>query len=36
MDLYAVTVQTSRDKGSLYRTRSDVPGLPIPKGKFKG
>ena len=35
MDLYAVTVQTSRDKGSLYRARADVPGLPIPKGKFK-
>jgi len=36
MDLYAVTVQTSRDKGSLYRTRSEVPGLAIPKGQFKG
>ncbi|MGO9058999.1 MAG: SMP-30/gluconolactonase/LRE family protein [Candidatus Binataceae bacterium] len=35
MDLYAVTVQTSRDKGSLYRARAEVPGLPIPKGKFK-
>jgi D-xylonolactonase len=35
MDLYAVTVQTSRDKGSLYRARADVPGLPIPKGRFK-
>lgn len=33
-DLYAVTVQTSRDKGSLYRARADVPGLPIPKAKF--
>jgi len=35
MDLYAVTVQTSRDKGALYRARAEVPGLPIPKGKFK-
>jgi D-xylonolactonase len=33
-DLYAVTVQTRRDKGSLYHARVDVPGLPIPKGKF--
>lgn len=35
MDLYAVTVQSRRDKGSLYRARNEVPGLPIPKGKFR-
>ena len=35
MDLYAVTVQSRRDKGSLYRARTEVPGLPIPKGKFQ-
>lgn len=35
MDLYAVTVQSRRDKGSLYRARVEVPGLPIPKGKFQ-
>jgi sugar lactone lactonase YvrE len=34
-DLYAVTVQTRRDKGSLYRARADIPGMPIPKGKFR-
>ena len=36
-DLYAVTANNTNDralKGSVFRTRSDVPGLPVPKARF--
>jgi gluconolactonase len=36
-DLYAVTANNSNDralKGSVFRTRSDIPGLPVPKARF--
>jgi gluconolactonase len=36
-DLYAVTPNNSNDrtlKGTVFRTRSDIPGLPVPKSRF--
>ncbi|HVN90335.1 MAG TPA: SMP-30/gluconolactonase/LRE family protein [Candidatus Binataceae bacterium] len=36
-DLYAVTVNNTNDralKGSVFRTRCDIPGLPVPKSRF--
>jgi len=36
-DLYAVTANNSNDralKGTVFRTRSDIPGLPVPKSRF--
>lgn len=36
-DLYAVTPNNTNDralKGSVFRARSDVPGLPVPKARF--
>ncbi|HXZ88310.1 MAG TPA: SMP-30/gluconolactonase/LRE family protein, partial [Candidatus Binataceae bacterium] len=36
-DLYAVTANNSdnRDlKGTVFRTRSDIAGLPVPKARF--
>jgi sugar lactone lactonase YvrE len=35
-DLYVVTANNyQRDlKGTVFRTRSDIPGLPVPKAKF--
>jgi D-xylonolactonase len=29
-DLYVVTAQSRRMRGSIYRARSDIPGLPLP------
>jgi D-xylonolactonase len=37
MDLYVVTADNTEDesrKGTIFRTRSDVPGLKVPKAKF--
>jgi gluconolactonase len=37
-DLYIVTADNSDDptkKGTIYKTRSDIPGLPVPKARFK-
>jgi gluconolactonase len=37
-DLYAVTADNLEDKnkkGTIFRTRSDIPGLPVPKARFK-
>ena len=37
-DLYAVTANNSNDrelKGTVFRTRSDIPGLPVPKSRFQ-
>jgi xylono-1,5-lactonase len=37
-DLYAVTANNSNDRelrGTVFRTRSDVPGLPVPKARFQ-
>jgi D-xylonolactonase len=36
-DLYAVTVNNTNDralKGSVFRTRCDIPGLPVPNARF--
>ena len=36
-DLYAVTANNSNDralKGSVFRARCDIPGLPVPKSRF--
>jgi D-xylonolactonase len=36
-DLYAVTANNTNDralKGSVFRARSDIPGLPVPKAHF--
>jgi gluconolactonase len=36
-DLYVVTANNSdnRDlKGTVFRARSDIPGLPVPKARF--
>ena len=36
-DLYVVTADNSDDpnrKGTIFRTRADVPGLPVPKANF--
>jgi sugar lactone lactonase YvrE len=36
-DLYAVTANNSNDralKGTVFRTRSDIPGLPVPLARF--
>src|SRR5215472_10361386 len=36
-DLYAVTANNTNDralKGSVFRARSDIPGLPVPKARF--
>jgi D-xylonolactonase len=36
-DLYAVTVNNTNDralKGTVFRTRSDIPGLPVPNARF--
>jgi xylono-1,5-lactonase len=38
LDLYAVTANNSNDrglKGTVFRTRSDIPGLPVPKSRFQ-
>lgn len=37
MDLYIVTADNAEDagrKGTIFRMRSDVPGLPVPKARF--
>ena len=37
-DLYAVTANNSNNrelKGTVFRTRSDIPGLPVPKSRFQ-
>jgi xylono-1,5-lactonase len=37
-DLYAVTANNSNDrdlKGTVFRTRCDIPGLPVPKARFQ-
>jgi gluconolactonase len=37
MDLYVVTADNTGDvsrKGTIFRTRSDVPGLAVPKARF--
>jgi D-xylonolactonase len=36
-DLYAVTANNSNNrdlKGTVFRTRADIPGLPVPKARF--
>jgi gluconolactonase len=35
-DLYVVTANNDNRelKGTVFRTRSDVPGLPVPKARF--
>ena len=36
-DLYVVTADNTDDKakkGTIFRTRSDIPGLPVPKARF--
>jgi sugar lactone lactonase YvrE len=33
-DLYVVTGEDKSGKGAIYRSRSDVPGLPVPKARF--
>ena len=36
-DLYIVTADNLEDKakkGTIFRTRVDVPGLPVPKARF--
>lgn len=36
-DLYIVTADNTEDpnrKGTIFRTRSDIPGLPVPKARF--
>ncbi|MBV8771898.1 MAG: SMP-30/gluconolactonase/LRE family protein [Deltaproteobacteria bacterium] len=37
LDLYAVTANNSNNrelKGTVFRTRADIPGLPVPKSRF--
>jgi D-xylonolactonase len=37
MDLYIVTADNGEDanrKGTIFRTRTDIPGLPVPKAQF--
>jgi len=37
-DLYIVTADNAEDKakkGTIFRTRSEIPGLPVPKARFK-
>lgn len=37
-DLYIVTADNTEDKakkGTVFRTRSEIPGLPVPKARFK-
>ncbi|MBV8140327.1 MAG: SMP-30/gluconolactonase/LRE family protein [Deltaproteobacteria bacterium] len=37
LDLYVVTADNTDDKerkGTIFRTRADVPGLPVPRAKF--
>jgi D-xylonolactonase len=37
MDLYVVTADNTEDaarKGTIFRTRAEVPGLPVPKARF--
>jgi xylono-1,5-lactonase len=37
LDLYIVTADNTDDKerkGTIFRTRADVPGLPVPKARF--
>lgn len=37
MDLYVVTADNAEDasrKGTIFRMRSDIPGLPVPKARF--
>jgi D-xylonolactonase len=37
-DLYIVTADNTDDKakkGTIFKTRSDIPGLPVPKARFK-
>ncbi len=37
MDLYIVTADNTEDasrKGTIFRMRSDIPGLPVPKARF--
>ncbi len=34
-DLYVVTAQSRRMRGSIYRARSDIPGLPLPLARLK-
>lgn len=37
-DLYIVTADNTEDKakkGTVFRTRSEIPGLPVPKSRFK-
>ena len=37
MDLYVVTADNTDDpncKGTIFRGRSEVPGLPVPKANF--
>ena len=35
-DLYAVTANNDQRelKGTVFRTRSEIPGLPVPKARF--
>ena len=33
-DLYVVTAQSRRMRGSIYRARSDIPGLPLPLARL--
>lgn len=34
-DLYVVTAQSRRMRGSIYRARSDIPGLPLPLARLE-
>ncbi len=34
-DLYVVTAQSRRMRGSIYRARSDIPGLPLPLARLR-
>jgi xylono-1,5-lactonase len=37
MDLYIVTADNAEDashKGTIFRMRADIPGLPVPKARF--
>jgi xylono-1,5-lactonase len=33
-DLYVVTARDKQAAGTIYRMRSDIPGLPVPKARF--
>jgi len=36
-DLYIVTADNTEDvrkKGTIFRTRAEIPGLPVPKARF--